>query len=49
MVGDRRHDMEGAGQAGIASLGVLYGYGSRQELETAGAGMLQKIRQKRQS
>ena len=40
MVGDRRHDMEGAGQAGIASLGVLYGYGSRQELETAGAGML---------
>lgn len=40
MVGDRRHDMEGAGHAGIASLGVLYGYGSRKELETAGAEML---------
>lgn len=37
MVGDRRHDVEGARAVGMASLGVLYGYGSREELETAGA------------
>ncbi len=37
MVGDRRHDMEGAAENGIDSMGVLYGYGGREELETAGA------------
>lgn len=37
MVGDRRFDMEGAGKAGIKSIGVLYGYGSREELVSAGA------------
>ncbi len=37
MVGDREHDILGAREAGIHSVGVLYGYGSRQELETAGA------------
>jgi phosphoglycolate phosphatase len=37
MVGDRLHDIEGAKQVGIASVGVLYGYGSREELEKAGA------------
>lgn len=37
MVGDRLHDMEGAKAVGIASIGVLYGYGSREELEEAGA------------
>lgn len=40
MVGDRRHDMEGAARAGIGSLGVLYGYGSREELIRAGAEIL---------
>ena len=40
MVGDRRHDMEGAARAKIGSLGVLYGYGSREELAKAGAGAL---------
>lgn len=40
MVGDRRHDMEGAVRAKIGSLGVLYGYGSREELAKAGAGAL---------
>ena len=29
MIGDRRHDMIGASKAGIRSIGVLYGYGSR--------------------
>ena len=37
MVGDRMFDMEGAGEAGIRSIGVLYGYGERQELVDAGA------------
>ncbi len=37
MVGDRMHDVEGAKAVGVASIGVLFGYGSRQELEKAGA------------
>lgn len=40
MVGDRRHDMEGASACGVESVGVLYGYGSRQELAEAGANHL---------
>lgn len=37
MVGDREHDVLGAKAVGIASLGVLYGYGSREEMQAAGA------------
>ena len=37
MVGDRRYDMEGARANGVFALGVSYGYGSREELEAAGA------------
>ena len=37
MIGDREHDIIGAKKNGIDSLGVLYGYGSREELEAAGA------------
>ena len=37
MVGDRRHDVEGAAALGIHCVGVLYGYGSREELTAAGA------------
>ena len=37
MIGDRKFDIEGACGAGIDSIGVLYGYGSREELETAGS------------
>ena len=36
MVGDRKFDIEGAKRAGIGSVGVGYGYGSREELEQAG-------------
>ncbi len=36
MVGDRRHDIIGARENGIASVGVLYGYGSVEELKEAG-------------
>lgn len=37
MAGDREHDVIGAKEAGVESIGVLYGYGSREELEAAGA------------
>jgi phosphoglycolate phosphatase len=37
MVGDREHDVLGARQAGLDCIGVLWGYGSLDELETAGA------------
>lgn len=36
MVGDRENDVKGAHQNHVEVLGVLYGYGSRLELETAG-------------
>ena len=42
MVGDREHDIIGANKVGIASIGVLYGYGDLQELETAGATYIAK-------
>lgn len=35
MVGDRRHDIAGAHKAGLEAVGVLYGYGSREELSRA--------------
>ncbi|MBQ3045731.1 MAG: HAD family hydrolase [Clostridia bacterium] len=37
MVGDREHDIIGASKNGLDSIGVLFGYGSREELEAAGA------------
>ena len=37
MVGDRKHDVIGAKENGMYAVGVLYGYGDRKELETAGA------------
>lgn len=37
MVGDREYDILGAKAFGMDSIGVLYGYGDRQELEAAGA------------
>jgi len=36
MVGDRKHDIIGAKKNNIASIGVGYGYGSTEELTTAG-------------
>ena len=32
IVGDRLHDMEGAARCGISAIGVLWGFGSREEL-----------------
>lgn len=37
MVGDREHDIIGANKNGLDSIGVLFGYGNREELETVGA------------
>jgi phosphoglycolate phosphatase len=37
MVGDRRHDVEGAASHGIDTIGVLWGYGDHAELANAGA------------
>ena len=37
MVGDRHFDINGAKMFGLDSIGVLFGYGSRDELEEAGA------------
>lgn len=37
MIGDREHDVFGAESLGIDCVGVLYGFGSREELEKAGA------------
>lgn len=42
MIGDREHDIIGANKVGIASIGVLYGYGDLQELETADATYIAK-------
>ena len=37
MVGDRMHDIQGAREAGIDSIGVLFGFGTREELVSHGA------------
>lgn len=37
MIGDREHDINGARLNGLDSIGVLFGYGDRPELEAAGA------------
>lgn len=40
MIGDHEHDVIGARNAGIDCIGVLFGYGSREELQAAGATLL---------
>lgn len=37
MIGDRKFDVLGAKECGLDSVGVLYGYGDRRELEDAGS------------
>ncbi len=37
MVGDRKHDVEGAHKIGIPAIGVLYGYGDREEHQSCKA------------
>ncbi|WP_262271475.1 HAD family hydrolase [Microvirga yunnanensis] len=40
MIGDRKHDVIGAAANGIATIGVSWGYGFREELRQAGAACL---------
>ena len=40
MIGDRCFDIDGANAVGTHSIGVLYGYGSKEELIASGAGQL---------
>lgn len=40
MVGDRAYDMEAAKSLGLQTIGVLYGYGTAEELSAAGADYL---------
>ena len=40
MIGDRHHDITGAKENELRTVGALWGYGSRQELEDAGADAL---------
>ncbi len=40
MIGDREFDMIGAKATGVAGIGALWGYGSRDELTQAGADAL---------
>ena len=42
MVGDREHDIIGAKENGLRSIGVLYGYGSEDELKNSGADYIAK-------
>lgn len=40
MIGDRKHDVIGAKENSMACIGVLFGYGDREELESAGADVI---------
>ncbi|MCR5520454.1 MAG: HAD hydrolase-like protein [Lachnospiraceae bacterium] len=42
MVGDRFYDIEAAVEVGVDSIGVLYGYGTEDELRKAGATLISK-------
>ncbi|EOL48735.1 HAD hydrolase, family IA [Enterococcus phoeniculicola] len=43
MIGDRKHDMVGGKRNNLATLGVLYGFGSEKELLSAGADQLARV------
>lgn len=40
MIGDRKYDMAAGKKLGLSTVGVLYGYGSREELADAGADVI---------
>ncbi len=42
LIGDRLYDAEGAKMLGIDSMGVLYGHGSREEIESSGFNFIAK-------
>jgi len=40
IIGDTKYDIIGAKESGIASIGITWGYGTREELQTAGADVI---------
>ena len=42
MIGDRHHDIDGANENKLDSIGVLYGYGNYEELKNSGATYIAK-------
>ncbi|MBE6712314.1 MAG: HAD family hydrolase [Ruminococcaceae bacterium] len=40
MIGDRRYDVTAGKKLGLSTVGVLYGYGTREELEESGADLI---------
>ena len=40
MIGDTKYDIIGAKETGISSIGVTWGYGSREEMQAAGADIM---------
>ena len=42
MIGDTRFDAEGAAAAGVSYIGVLYGYGTKEEMVSCGASVFAK-------
>jgi phosphoglycolate phosphatase len=42
MIGDRKYDIEGANANGVSSIGVLWGYGSHEELQAANPSAIAK-------
>ena len=46
MIGDRYNDVNGAEKSGIRCMGVLWGYGSEDELSQAGADYIAETPQK---
>lgn len=43
MIGDRLHDVQGAARNGVRTIGVLWGFGDRAELEEAGAAAIAAV------
>lgn len=43
MIGDREHDMIGAGKNGVPAIGALWGYGTGQELMDSGATLCARV------
>lgn len=42
MIGDRKYDVEGAHEAGLKCMGILWGFGSRSEFQQCGADFIEE-------
>ena len=43
MIGDRKHDIIGAKQTGLSSMGVKFGFAKENELEESGADYIAEL------